>query len=134
MLRAAVEVGAAEHAATVGVGLGAVPEAHQQVLQQRQAVWLIGGLLQQGAHQVALHRAAEARQPRRLGDGVGQLRGAQPRGQEQAGVDRLGQVREVGAGAEELRAQGDDTMAVGMGDGPSSRATKAAASAESRAW
>jgi len=81
-----------------------VPEPHQEVLQQGQMILLVRGLRQQALYQLGRDLAVESRQAGGELDGVGELLGGQARGQEQAGVDGLGQVRVAGAVAQVLGA------------------------------
>ena len=83
-----------------------VPGAHQGVLQHRQLVHVVADVVEQALHQA--RRDAPDAHADGAGDHRPQLVAGQARDQVLAVADRLGQVAEARAVAEEVGAHGDD--------------------------
>ena len=88
--------------------LPVVPGAHQGVLQDRQLVHVVADVVEQALHQA--RRDAPTAHADGAGDHRLQLVAGQARDQVLAVADRLGQVAEARAVAEEVRAHGDDDV------------------------
>ena len=81
----------------------ALPGAGQRVLHHRQVVEVVADVVEQALHQP--RRDPGAAQLDRLDDGLFALLALEPRHQVAAAAHRLGQVGEIGAGAQRVRAQ-----------------------------